>query len=114
MPWDPKTLHKYLYVGGNPVNRIDPRGLADFAETGMLDNISITFGHGMRHLVGTALTQAEVEEAIQAATQEIIDTCILNPGMNIYCVVNVGGIDFLAKIFVVTAAWINVGTYYPL
>jgi len=23
----PGTLHKYLYVGGNPVNRIDPRGL---------------------------------------------------------------------------------------
>jgi RHS repeat-associated protein len=24
--FDPRTLHKYLYVGGNPVNRIDPRG----------------------------------------------------------------------------------------
>jgi RHS repeat-associated protein len=25
-PIDPKTLHKYLYAGGDPVNRIDPRG----------------------------------------------------------------------------------------
>jgi len=24
--WDPKTLHKYLYVGSNPVNYVDPRG----------------------------------------------------------------------------------------
>jgi RHS repeat-associated protein len=24
--WDPKTLHKYLYAGGDPVNRIDPSG----------------------------------------------------------------------------------------
>ena len=23
---DPKTLHKYLYAGGDPVNRVDPRG----------------------------------------------------------------------------------------
>jgi RHS repeat-associated protein len=23
---DPKTLHKYLYAGGDPVNRIDPMG----------------------------------------------------------------------------------------
>jgi RHS repeat-associated protein len=25
-PRDPATLHKYLYAGGDPVNRIDPRG----------------------------------------------------------------------------------------
>jgi RHS repeat-associated protein len=34
-PWngnqfDPKTLHKYLYVGSNPVNYVDPRGRALF------------------------------------------------------------------------------------
>jgi RHS repeat-associated protein len=27
-PADPKTLHKYLYAGGDPVNRIDPSGRA--------------------------------------------------------------------------------------
>jgi RHS repeat-associated protein len=35
-PTDPKTLHKYLYASGNPVNRIDPRGredLVEYAET---------------------------------------------------------------------------------
>jgi hypothetical protein len=33
MDWDPKTLHKYLYVGSDPVNYVDPRGkdLFEFA-----------------------------------------------------------------------------------
>ena len=33
LPWDPTTLHKYLYVGSNPVNNVDPRGkdLFEFA-----------------------------------------------------------------------------------
>jgi len=33
--WDPKTLHRYLYAGGAPVNRIDPSGrdLVEFALT---------------------------------------------------------------------------------
>jgi hypothetical protein len=33
---DQATFHKYLYAGGNPVNRIDPRGLADLVETGLV------------------------------------------------------------------------------
>ena len=32
-PADPKTLHKYLYAGGDPVDRIDPSGRADTIET---------------------------------------------------------------------------------
>jgi len=31
-PIDPKTLHKYLYAGGDPVNRIDPRGREALAD----------------------------------------------------------------------------------
>jgi RHS repeat-associated protein len=33
-PADPKTLHKYLYAGGNPVNAKDPTGRDDFDEYG--------------------------------------------------------------------------------
>jgi RHS repeat-associated protein len=29
---DPASLHKYLYAGGDPVNRIDPSGRADFVD----------------------------------------------------------------------------------
>jgi len=30
--YDPQSLHKYLYAGGDPVNRVDPRGRADSAD----------------------------------------------------------------------------------
>ena len=36
-PIDPKTLHKYLYAGGDPVNRIDPRGRAGEEEDVEID-----------------------------------------------------------------------------
>jgi RHS repeat-associated protein len=41
-PRVPATLHKYLYTGGDPVNRIDPRGRADEEEEGALDLRSLT------------------------------------------------------------------------
>jgi RHS repeat-associated protein len=34
-PIDPKTLHKYLYAGGDPVNRIDPRGREEAVDEGL-------------------------------------------------------------------------------
>lgn len=33
---DPRELHKYLYAGGDPVNRIDPTG-RDEVEVGLID-----------------------------------------------------------------------------
>ena len=35
MNFVPKTLHKYLYVGGDPVNWSDPRG-CDLVEYGIM------------------------------------------------------------------------------
>jgi RHS repeat-associated protein len=35
-PYDPKTLHKYLYAGGDPVNAKDPTGREDAEEYGFL------------------------------------------------------------------------------
>ena len=29
---DPQSLHKYLYSGGDPINRIDPRGREAYEE----------------------------------------------------------------------------------
>jgi RHS repeat-associated protein len=34
-PLDPASLHKYLYAGGDPVNRIDPLGSEDYEEEGL-------------------------------------------------------------------------------
>jgi RHS repeat-associated protein len=42
-PLDPKTLHKYLYAGGNPINRIDPSGKDDFLE--YVGNVSSFLSH---------------------------------------------------------------------
>jgi RHS repeat-associated protein len=36
-PYIPATLHKYLYAGGDPVDRIDPRG--QLFENALLDDI---------------------------------------------------------------------------
>ncbi|HXB62437.1 MAG TPA: RHS repeat-associated core domain-containing protein [Acidobacteriaceae bacterium] len=33
--FDPKTLHKYLYAGGDPVNAKDPTGKDDLVEEGV-------------------------------------------------------------------------------
>lgn len=39
--YDPQSLHKYLYAGGDPVNRADPRGRADASDyTSILANES--------------------------------------------------------------------------
>jgi hypothetical protein len=34
---DPKTLHKYLYAGGDPINAIDPMGQEVLFGTGAID-----------------------------------------------------------------------------
>ena len=36
-PADPKSLHKYLYAGGDPVNAIDPTGRGTLIETVLLN-----------------------------------------------------------------------------
>jgi RHS repeat-associated protein len=38
-PTDPASLHKYLYAGGDPVNRIDPRGREEFVENGLITKL---------------------------------------------------------------------------
>ena len=39
---DPKSLHKYLYAGNNPVDRIDPSGNLSIAEFGVYAAIQLT------------------------------------------------------------------------
>ena len=62
-PTDPRTLHKYLYVGGDPVNRIDPRGregaLVEYAATLAHNTFEGTiYGTHMRKCVANAYTEA--------------------------------------------------------
>jgi RHS repeat-associated protein len=37
-PFDPKSLHKYLYAGGDPVNRLDPSGRGYLVEGGSVES----------------------------------------------------------------------------
>jgi hypothetical protein len=60
---DPKTLHKYLYADGDPVNRIDPRGregaLVEYAATLAHNTFEGTiYGTHMKKCVSNAYSQA--------------------------------------------------------
>jgi RHS repeat-associated protein len=109
------TLHKYLYASGDPVNRIDPTGRADFVEVENVDNVSITMGHGARHLVGTGLSQAEAEAAIEQVVREDIAA---DGGIDCKSIgmVVLSGIPIIYRVYLVDAACliVNVGTYFPL
>jgi RHS repeat-associated protein len=114
-PVDPKNLHKYVYANGDPVNGIDPTGRADFVEVENVDVASITFGHGFRHLVGTGISPAEAEAAIEAAIREEIAS-----GTTLYCqatgMVVLSGVPIIYRLYLVDAAClvVNVGTYFPI
>jgi hypothetical protein len=66
----PASLHKYLYAGGDPVNRVDPRGRlwSDYAE---LSSISL---ESAAQIGSAALLTAKIvcgAELIYAAAAEI-------------------------------------------
>ena len=69
-PCDPKTLHKYLYAGGDPVNGIDPRGRADEAEAEEMFIISGDTLETELELRATA-AQVRMELCIEALMLEI-------------------------------------------
>lgn len=87
-PPDPASLHKYLYAGGDPVNKMDPTGHEASEETaGTLGNISL--GTATVHVLGvTALaiecaylsnatkSQAEVEAGITHGYVKLVAPCV--------------------------------------
>jgi hypothetical protein len=119
----PATLRKYLYASGDPVNRIDPSGKADFVEVN-LDNAEISFkNHGLIHLfkVGAADSQAAVEVYIRALVSEFIAE-MQAAGVQFYTgnlfdvMFNspiLSNVPWAARVFIVSAAEIEVTTYFP-
>jgi RHS repeat-associated protein len=75
---DPASLHKYLYVGADPINHIDPTGHVEFTLTGLLVTASIQgligaiTGGGIDYAFhrdfGHALHQAEIWGSISFLT----------------------------------------------
>ena len=100
-----------MYVGNRPLSAIDPLGLV-LVDEAIESRVSITFGHGARHLAGTRLSQVEVEVAIEATIRELVATGGVSGGF--WLKVEVSGMGIIARAYMVTGAWINVNTYYPL
>lgn len=69
-PFDLKTLQKYLYAGGNPLNRIDPRGRAEVFAVDLENSVISFIDHGAAHLLEEGYdlvrTQAQVESYIES------------------------------------------------
>jgi RHS repeat-associated protein len=72
-PIDPKTLHKYLYAGGDPVNEVDPRG-RDAEEEGELDAISI---------LSAETRPARVEAAYNGCLEAVLELLDFTYGFNV-------------------------------
>ena len=75
---DPKTLHKYLYAEGDPINGVDPTGRDDLIETGNLDGELSTAENKQLEEIGQELdcqfkTDAAVlEDAIAPAGETLV------------------------------------------
>jgi RHS repeat-associated protein len=66
-PNDPKTLHKYLYSGGDPINAMDPTGHG-ILETGEIDlGVALPALTELVVVAGTAAANAAAAAAVDAA-----------------------------------------------
>jgi len=119
--WDPKSLHKYLYADGDPVNGIDPSGRADLAEVD-LENAQIKFSdHGLAHLtkIGAPQTQAEVEALTEAIARQFIADLqaagcnVLPPFDLIFNSPLLQDVPWIIRVFIVSAVDIRISTYAP-
>jgi RHS repeat-associated protein len=70
---NPTTLHKYLYAGGDPVNRLDPTGRAELFQSALITGGSAltTTEASIAFVGGTAAEIAEVMSQIAVTTAEI-------------------------------------------
>jgi RHS repeat-associated protein len=67
---DPKTLHKYLYAGGEPVNHVDPTGRTETTANGW-------FGNASGEYAGLTLMIA-VRNTVAVAAVGAAEVCSLN------------------------------------
>jgi RHS repeat-associated protein len=95
--FDPKTLHKYLYVGSNPVNYVDPRGRdlfeysirlsADVPEAKLIDIYGCVAGAALT-AVDLVLNPIKPSDTIGTigtglgAGSAVLGCVVLMPGLN--------------------------------
>lgn len=62
--FDPRSLHKYLYAGGDPVNLLDPTGRDDEEEEGLLTSLAQTATRALGALTEGATQAAAVVQRV--------------------------------------------------
>jgi len=76
-PNDPRTLHKYLYAGGDPINAMDPTG------RDLFDTALITGGSAVTATeAGLAITGGAISEAAAAAYEALIQEMMIQMEIN--------------------------------
>ena len=65
-PVDPKTLHKYLYAGGDPVNRVDRSGRAALMEVGFIVTDTL------EEIVGEELLSEEIDKIVMCQAFDLL------------------------------------------
>ena len=79
-PVDPKTLHKYLYAGGDPVNRLDPRGRDELFEYQALALYAVTvINNGETGVQFASCINNALEEEAGDLNAELLHTVLPYP-----------------------------------
>ncbi len=85
-PTDPKTLHKYLYAGGDPVNRIDPRGLEEDIDEELIESqlslskkVIAVLAVGTVTGIGIACEYLEISNVLKETTAKMKGTNVHAP-----------------------------------
>lgn len=108
-----RRWHKVLALLGSlaaVMSQFHPHKTVLFPTTSVVTGSStVVFGHGVRHLVGTALSQAPVEAAIAGSASEVAATGVTSGTFNVI----VNGITIEYRMAIIDGI-IRIGTYFPL
>jgi RHS repeat-associated protein len=88
-PSDPRTFHRYLYAGADPVTNVDPTGMAySVAEIAVITTLAVVIGFGFTY----------------AATEDAAYSLAVGVGAGLLVLGLVTGIQFIAARAVTSAA----------
>lgn len=85
-----------------------PEGGGGVSDSVQVDDTTVTFGHGGRHLEGTDLSTSQVNQAI---AQDVVKQNVSTVNVQSYNTV-ISGYNITYRAKRIYANWINVGTYF--
>jgi RHS repeat-associated protein len=101
----------FLGEGGDALDLPDGEWQASGSADSTEAEDDITFGHGARHLQGTALSATEVQQVITNQVQDAVASSSFSTG-SFWGRVEVQGISVEYRAYTLPNGTINVGTYY--